>query len=476
MPCAAASSTSSRRARRRRSASISSATRWRRSGRSIRRPSAPPGRVARLDLVPASEAVLTEETIERFRQNYRAAFGAVLGNDPLYEAVSEGRRFAGMEHWLPFFYEKLETLFDYLPDAPVVVGHLVRGLPGDRLEQVRDHYEARREAAERSAAAGSVPYKPIPPEALYLSAGRMAARASPTAATRGSRPSSSRTKVRRRRSTWAAAPAAPSRRSARRATSTSSTRWSSMSGDLQKSGRKVLLASWSEGARDRLGQVLADHGLSDLKPVETGAALKALPDGEIGLAVLPLETGFEAPDLAVIGDQDVLGDRFVRTARRKRAADALTEVVEPRGRRPRRACRPRHRPLHGAEDHRGGGRAARLPGAAICRRRPAVPAGGEHRASLPLRRGGLGGRARPARRRRLAEPQGAAQEAHPRHGGAADQDRRRAADCGTRRCSRRPPASTTSSPPASPTRRRRTRTRRSTRRSTTSPPAGRWTG
>ena len=107
------------------------------------------GQLPRLELVPASEAVLTEETIERFRQNYRAAFGAVLGNDPLYEAVSEGRRFAGMEHWLPFFYEKLETLFDYLPDAPIVIGHLVEHGLDDRLEQVRDHYEARKEAVDK---------------------------------------------------------------------------------------------------------------------------------------------------------------------------------------------------------------------------------------------------------------------------------------------------------------------------------------
>ena len=113
--------------------------------------------------------VLTEETISRFRQNYRAAFGAVTGGDPLYEAVSEGRRFAGMEHWLPFFYERLETLFDYLPEAPVIVDHLVEETLGDRLEQVRDHYEARRDAAGKSAGPGAAPYKPIAPEALYLS-------------------------------------------------------------------------------------------------------------------------------------------------------------------------------------------------------------------------------------------------------------------------------------------------------------------
>ena len=60
------------------------------------------------------------------------------------------------------------------------------------------------------------------------------------------------------------------------------------------------------------------------------------------------------------------------------------------------------------------------------RRRPALPAGREHRAPVALRLGRGRGRARQARRRRLAGAQGAAEEAHPRHGGGADQDRRRA--------------------------------------------------
>ncbi len=285
------------------------------------------GQLPRLELVPASEVVLSEETIARFRQNYRAAFGAVLGNDPLYEAVSEGRRFAGMEHWLPFFYEKLETLFDYLPDTPIIIGHLVEHGLADRLDQVRDHFEARKEAVEKGTSGGAVPYKPIEPTALYLSqdewrahvAARPHARLSPfVESDEGGEKAPAIDIGGRAGRTFAAERAA---------------------GDvnvfdalvqhvenLEKSGRKVLLASWSEGARDRLGQVLADHGLLSLKPVEDFAALKALPAGTVGLAVLPLETGFEAPDIAVIGDQDVLGDRFIRTTRRKRAADALTEV------------------------------------------------------------------------------------------------------------------------------------------------------
>src|SRR5690606_4508122 len=94
-------------------------------------------------LKPMSEVTLTGETISRFRRAYIEAFGAPLREDALYAAISEGRRFAGMEHWLPLFYEQLETVFDYLPDAPIVFDHLAREALAERHALIVDHYEAR---------------------------------------------------------------------------------------------------------------------------------------------------------------------------------------------------------------------------------------------------------------------------------------------------------------------------------------------
>src|SRR5208282_6040561 len=79
------------------------------------------GQLRALDLVPVSEARLTNESIRRFRQAYALEFGAPRRGDSLYETVSEGRRAIGFEHWLPLFHERLDTVFDYVADAPVVL-------------------------------------------------------------------------------------------------------------------------------------------------------------------------------------------------------------------------------------------------------------------------------------------------------------------------------------------------------------------
>ena len=104
--------------------------------------------------MPVTEFQLTTETIRRFRTGYVDAFGAPTPDDPLYEAVSEGRRHPGMEHWLPLFHGKLDTLFDYVPGAPVVLEPLAEDAAHERLAQIADYYEARQRGARQATGAG----------------------------------------------------------------------------------------------------------------------------------------------------------------------------------------------------------------------------------------------------------------------------------------------------------------------------------
>src|SRR3546814_779378 len=99
------------------------------------------GRIDGFTLLPASEALLDAESIKRFRSRYREIFGATATGDPLYQAISDGRRLAGMEHWLPLFEEKLVTLFDHLgEDAVYVRDSGVAGAADARFEAIRDYF------------------------------------------------------------------------------------------------------------------------------------------------------------------------------------------------------------------------------------------------------------------------------------------------------------------------------------------------
>src|SRR5258706_8978392 len=126
--------------------------------------------VAEIALLPASEAPLNADAISRFRSGYVAAFGAA-GDDPLYESVSAGRKTKGMEHWLPLFYQRLDTLLDYLPRCLVLLGHQAEESKAARLELIQDYYETReqfRHAKTEKNAIKGPPYKPLKPETLYL--------------------------------------------------------------------------------------------------------------------------------------------------------------------------------------------------------------------------------------------------------------------------------------------------------------------
>ncbi|MBZ9812497.1 transcription-repair coupling factor [Mesorhizobium sp. CA7] len=278
-----------------------------------------------MSLQAMSEVALTPETISRFRRSYIEAFGAPSRDDALYAAVSEGRRFAGMEHWLPFFYERLATVFDYLPDAPVVFDHLAHEALAERHTLILDHYEARRKQAD-SALKDAVPYKPVAPDLLYLSPENLKASLGPREDidfTVFDAPDVGGKKVfhggSRQGRSFAEERADPNINVFDVVVKHIA--------DERAARRRVVVAGWTEGSLDRLGQILAEHHLRNLKPVATLAEVEKLEPGQAGLAVLPLESGFETDDLVVVAEQDILGDRLIRRSKRKKkASDFIAEA------------------------------------------------------------------------------------------------------------------------------------------------------
>ena len=85
----------------------------------------------------------------------------------------------------------------------------------------------------------------------------------------------------------------------------------------------VVVASYSQGARERLEGLLVDQDLTGGRRVGHASDVSA----GLNLAVWPLEAGFQTSDLTVISEQDVLGDRLIRAPKRKRRAENfLTEA------------------------------------------------------------------------------------------------------------------------------------------------------
>ena len=274
-----------------------------------------------VELAPVSEVILDEPAITRFRQNYRIEFGAAGTDDPLYEAVSAGRKHAGMEHWLPYFHERLETLFDYLPGASVMLDDQITPARLARWESIDDQYDTRAEAMKRRDRVDTV-YKPCPPGLLYLDD------AAWQAAIKGHRVI---------QLVALPQPTGPGvldagGRIGRNFAPERQLENVSLFGALadhirtRRTTGQVVVASYSEGARERLKGLLEDENVKDAKPIRD---VRDVGEGRgaLFLTVWALEHGFEADGLTVVSEQDVLGDRLIRGARKRRRADNfLTEA------------------------------------------------------------------------------------------------------------------------------------------------------
>ncbi|SPH17806.1 Transcription-repair-coupling factor [Defluviimonas aquaemixtae] len=274
-----------------------------------------------VELAPASEVILDEAAITRFRQNYRIEFGAAGTDDPLYEAVSAGRKHAGMEHWLPFFHERLETLFDYLPGASVMLDDQTAPARLARWEGIEDQYDARREAMARKDRLDSV-YKPAPPQALYLDdAGWTEALAGHRALQLVELPQATGPGV-----LDAGGRIGRNFSSERQLEHVNLFNVLADHVNARRETGQVVVASYSEGARERLKGLLEDEEVVGAKPVRD---IRDVPEGKGGLylTVWALEHGFEGAGLTVISEQDVLGDRLIRGAKKRRKAENfLTEA------------------------------------------------------------------------------------------------------------------------------------------------------
>jgi transcription-repair coupling factor (superfamily II helicase) len=283
-------------------------------------------------LQPVTEFFLDTASIDRFRSGYREAFGVVRGDDPLYESVSESRRYNGMEHWLPLFYERMDTLFDYAPNNAITLDHHGDQSYGEHLLQIEDFFAARetlkqsiqkKQKSKEAVISGTI-YHPLPCDSLYIAADEWNALTATASIF----------------SPFAAPDqdAEPPVRKARDFADIRALPDGDVMAELRKhlitlhhpaanTTRQTLIACYSDGARQRMKGLMDAAAIPDTVMCDSAADLKKLRPLQTGLILLSLEHGFTAPDLAILSEQDILGDRLARKAsKRKKADNFLREV------------------------------------------------------------------------------------------------------------------------------------------------------
>ena len=289
------------------------------------------GKRTSFSLRPVSEVPLDKGAVARFRTGWRDLFGQDAAKDPLYLSVSDGRRHPGIEHWVPLFHPTMENLLDYLPDASVSFDHQTDDVLAARLEMIADHAQARK-AVPRD---GEVPYRPLPPDRLYLNQAewdemlafgpRLAfspfvmpdgavgvdggGRPGPVFAQTGGL------------SSGGVGPGINVFEQLR----SQADRWTS-------EGRRIVVAAWTRGSRERLEHLLREHGFKDVAQEDAFADVRRKPAGSVSLVTLGVERGFVADRMALVGEQDLLGERISRPPRRRKRADQFiaeaTEIAE----------------------------------------------------------------------------------------------------------------------------------------------------
>ena len=283
-----------------------------------------------LTLAPVSEVFVEEDTISQFRKGYIASFGGGVSRDPVYAAVTDGIRPQGIEHYLPLFYAHTESVFDYVgPKAIIAFDHLSGEAMAEREALIEDFYTSRKEHQDARDSGKGDPsktaglYRPLPVDALYIPPIEVAEITAP---------------LRKREHTAFDAPedagdkvdfgARIGRTFLPERQRENVNVFDAVANHVQalrETKHRVWLAAWSEGSRERLTTVLEDQGLI-VPMARDGRAATDIDPGEVRAVVLPLEQGFVMQDVAVISEQDILGDRLVNRSKKRRAKNFIAEA------------------------------------------------------------------------------------------------------------------------------------------------------
>ncbi len=253
-------------------------------------------------ILPAREVPLSAEGIATFRRNWRLAIEGRPTASPLFEDVSDGNAPAGIEYYLPLFFDSVSTLFDYLPaQSLVIVDGAADSAVESFLRSVADRYEQLRHDIERPL---------LPPERLFLDSHELEANLGRLTRIQIDAEDWSE---RAQGQVFATQPGARLPIDAR-----ARTPLFAVAEYLSRHPGRVLFVAESNGRRETLIELFRAHDLA-IKPVQGWAEFER-GDARVALTVGPLAEGVEitSPQLSIVTESQLFGERAAQRRRRRR--------------------------------------------------------------------------------------------------------------------------------------------------------------
>ncbi len=268
----------------------------------------------------ANEVVLDKNTIKTFRSKYREEFGAAGLKDELYESISEGKKYLGMEHWLPFFYEDaLPDLFDYLPASDVILGIDANNALRAKEDTITDHYEARLETLKIKDMSEVDKYRPIAPELMFLSEKEFIKRIHQHQYITFS------SLIMPENEDIINFNAVPQKIFSSLKNINNLTVYEDLANEFKiNNTKKKVVCCYTEGSLDRMVHILEENGFKKLVTPTTWAETeKETAKGKTALVILDLQHGFNSDDYFIVTEQDIWGERKNLRSKKKVSAENL---------------------------------------------------------------------------------------------------------------------------------------------------------
>ncbi|NKB46896.1 MAG: transcription-repair coupling factor, partial [Legionellales bacterium] len=257
-------------------------------------------RIDQINLLPAHEFPLTDESIVTFRQAWRETFAGNPAQCPVYEAVSQGIAPAGIEYYLPLFFPQTAHLLNYLPENSLIVR-----LP-EVVEQAQQFWQEVEHIHQQRQ--GDVRRPLLAPEQMFW------------------RPDDLLATLKSYQQIQLHCESATSKQQTQFAVQPSPTlpiehRWSQplthLADFLQQTSRRVLFCVESAGRREVLLKLLASI---DVRPQRV-KGWKAFVQGDMPLAITESRLTQGAlltdPALAIIVEDQLFGEQVLQQRRRK---------------------------------------------------------------------------------------------------------------------------------------------------------------